>query len=404
MDVALQRLLYAVEIKFGRPILDKGDCVALSNDIFNQTSQLVNYNTLRRLFGLAKQVRPRQSTLEILATYTGYESWNSLRNSSTRTREEEMLAVYHYFKSDDNTFAEKYASTLLRAEKGPKEMIAVALLFGNLLLEKQYDIVTKLLKNDYWRPFADNVINDATHVSFTSFVAPYFLAVTDEVLIKKWITDTYYAHIFLNFHVDLGDLDGNFGRHIRQLAIYGAEDERRFAHSLLAYQAALTNDHTSFLFHVDTLAALPEPNFTLHPPLLARIRLIHVLADQLADHHFVLSQASLSKLAAAARTASMGILYTHDTTSFLILTEQWEALHYWLQNALTTKIINQTNSRQEAYQLYAIGQAIVAIMHNDKRKYRQWMDISEGCITFLSHDSIVRRCTKKAQQYAAERW
>lgn len=404
MEIALQRLLHAVEIKFGRPILSKGDCVALSDDIFNKTNQLVNYNTIRRLFGLAKPVKPRQSTLEILATYTGYESWHSLRHSSNSTREEEMLAVYHYFRSDDKSFAEKYVSSILRSEKGPKDMIAVALLFGNLLLEKQYDVVTRLLKNDYWRPFADNSINDATHVSFTSFVAPYFLTITDEALIKEWITDTYYAHIFLNFHVDVGDLDGNFGRQIQLLAIHGAEAEQRFAHSLLAYQAALANNQSAFLHHADALANIPEPQFILHPPLLARIRLIRALADQLADDGFTLTQANINQLATGARSSTIPLLYTHDTTSFLILTEQWETLQYWLQNAHTTKYNKETNSRHESYQLYAIAQAILAAMRNDIRKYRQWMDISEGCITFLSHDSIVRRCTEKAQQFAAERW
>ena len=65
----------AVEKKYGSRILDRGDCENLSIVIYSEVGQNVSYNTLRRIFGLAKAVTIRRGTLDLLSLYIGYQSY-----------------------------------------------------------------------------------------------------------------------------------------------------------------------------------------------------------------------------------------------------------------------------------------------------------------------------------------
>ena len=68
-----------VEAKFGRELKYSADCKDLSNEIYNDTKHMLSRSTLERLFGLvAKDVVPRPSTLDILAEYMGYPSYQHL--------------------------------------------------------------------------------------------------------------------------------------------------------------------------------------------------------------------------------------------------------------------------------------------------------------------------------------
>ena len=65
----------AIEKKFGAKILTRGDCEKLAQVIFEQTGNGINYNTLRRIYGLAPPVKVRIDTLNTLSVYVGYRSY-----------------------------------------------------------------------------------------------------------------------------------------------------------------------------------------------------------------------------------------------------------------------------------------------------------------------------------------
>ena len=68
-----------VIFKAGRDIKNRADCEYLSQMIEVETGECLNYNTLRRFFGIdPKKVKPRLATLNILSRYLGYHSYNHL--------------------------------------------------------------------------------------------------------------------------------------------------------------------------------------------------------------------------------------------------------------------------------------------------------------------------------------
>ena len=61
----VQNLLIEVSKVSGIEIHTRGDCELLSALILEETDQLVSYNTLRRLFGLAPSSKPRKQLIHL---------------------------------------------------------------------------------------------------------------------------------------------------------------------------------------------------------------------------------------------------------------------------------------------------------------------------------------------------
>lgn len=73
-----------IEQKFGSPIRYPKDCDSLANSISKECRCKISGSTLKRLFGLIKGTeKPRLWTLDLLANYLKYKSWEELMNHLT---------------------------------------------------------------------------------------------------------------------------------------------------------------------------------------------------------------------------------------------------------------------------------------------------------------------------------
>ena len=80
MDIALLQLLRQVEIVAGFKILTPRDFDNLSVSIMDVTKQMLNAQTLKRIWGyLRNNHQPRVATLDILAQYAGYVDWETFK-------------------------------------------------------------------------------------------------------------------------------------------------------------------------------------------------------------------------------------------------------------------------------------------------------------------------------------
>jgi hypothetical protein len=68
-----------LENKIGKHIRYPSDCEALAIDIALETKQAIGVSTLKRMFGfVSDRCEPRTSTLDIIALYLGFNSYNEL--------------------------------------------------------------------------------------------------------------------------------------------------------------------------------------------------------------------------------------------------------------------------------------------------------------------------------------
>lgn len=71
----IEALKEAVLEKSGIQMQGRGDCHFLSDLILGQTNEFISYNTLRRMYGFAPEVKPRTKTLDVLAQFCGYPNF-----------------------------------------------------------------------------------------------------------------------------------------------------------------------------------------------------------------------------------------------------------------------------------------------------------------------------------------
>lgn len=72
----IEQLLENIVQTFGQPITNTNDCKSLSDEISQKTKKYLSYNSIRRVFRLIESSHvPRNSTLDILAEYIGYQNF-----------------------------------------------------------------------------------------------------------------------------------------------------------------------------------------------------------------------------------------------------------------------------------------------------------------------------------------
>ena len=71
-----QKVIDKLGETLGNPIRYTSDCERLSADISKRLNEIIGVTTLKRLFGFARDVNtPRPITLDILARYAGFDSY-----------------------------------------------------------------------------------------------------------------------------------------------------------------------------------------------------------------------------------------------------------------------------------------------------------------------------------------
>lgn len=72
-----------IEVALGRNIKTTKDFEFLRQLIYNRLHEVIGHNTLKRIWGIVDDnVKPRTSTLDILAKFLGYKDWNSYSSGS----------------------------------------------------------------------------------------------------------------------------------------------------------------------------------------------------------------------------------------------------------------------------------------------------------------------------------
>jgi hypothetical protein len=120
----------------GKNIKTSGDCLLLSNDIFNKISFKVNSNTLRRFFGLVKSNHsPSLTTLDILSKYCGFNSFDQFLKLKNKkyiidTNNHYADSILNYLvsifretpvkESEDKTFSCVVKETITFIERHPE--------------------------------------------------------------------------------------------------------------------------------------------------------------------------------------------------------------------------------------------------------------------------------------------
>lgn len=141
----------AIEKKFGTKILNRGDCEKLAQVIFEQTGNGINYNTLRRIYGLAPPVKVRIDTLNTLSVYVGYGSYYQFRKESPyEISWAASLEIYeHLFSSNQESLLALIKDNMLKNEDYLLPLINIT---REYIIDHRIDELVRLFNSDFLNP------------------------------------------------------------------------------------------------------------------------------------------------------------------------------------------------------------------------------------------------------------
>lgn len=269
------------EMKIGLKLKNLGDCKFLSHSVFDILNTDLNYNTIRRLWGLAPYVKPRITTLDILSQFVGFNNFSHftntyLYNKELKTQDKIYILIY---KDDQNELFSFIKKNKRTSTDFPNLIIRLS---RELVYAKDFDLLNQLF-----------LLKELQYDSF-SYTEALYIGNSVGLLIRKnpfqhtnlQNNTNFIRLVYLTF-VDYSSLTGYYGDW-STLIIKQTQpvDVVYFCKAITQWKNFLVNKPIKDTF--DNSSQLQS----LHPILLGRILSVRILAnnyeaiDLLLDPYF----------------------------------------------------------------------------------------------------------------------
>lgn len=267
----IDELKFQLQRTFGRKIEDRGDCEALVQDIYEKTGAVLSYNTLRRIFGLAEYRKPRESTLDQLASYCGFRSYldfcQRFSDVDTWPSWEKLYVVL-----SKNNVKELIEMLRFRKLRNDQFTISFTIVVRELLYRKDLDSLLNLFRDPTFQ-FANLPYDEVAQMGV--LVGLYFRNFDDIELEKELLQEPNFRDLVFKIFVDYGRLDLKYGQWVNYLSgLKGIDSETdTFIKCLAIWRKMLTNESVDQV-QISEIAPLSNKQ---HPILFGRIFGIRLL-------------------------------------------------------------------------------------------------------------------------------
>ncbi|MDB4027755.1 hypothetical protein N9459_01040 [Flavobacteriaceae bacterium] len=272
-----KNLIKAVEKKFGFKILNRGDCEKLSEVIHEQIDKNINYNTLRRIYGLAKPVKTRKDTLDVLSQYVGYISYYHYVNEAPY--EISWESRLHLYELKDNKDTKALLLFLERkAQRAEDIVLPIINLIREFLLAKRIRELNILFASDVLK---NNIVtyNQKLIIGNSAGILLRSIKLSKQEINLLCKTPFFRATIFEIF-VDYSFLNGYYAVFLKYFSEKKDYKNKLFVKCLLNLKSFLNNEKIKDIQIGDT--QLME----LHPILIGRYFSNFLLAEKKEAHFF----------------------------------------------------------------------------------------------------------------------
>jgi hypothetical protein len=254
-----------VEKTFGREISNRGDCELLVDDIYQRTGLVISYNTLRRLFAIIPYRKPRESTLDALATYVGFRSFQDFTNRFT---EVDSWPIWEHLFVILSDAVPKELVELLRMRKKQQQQFTLSFTIVIRELINRRDIDTlRLVFRDPMFQFSALPYDEVAQIGV--LVGLHFRIVNDADFEQDLLKEPNFRDLVFKIFVDYTKLNEKYGQWVQFISqIEGLDEETmHFVRCLEVWKSALNHGHLA----KSEVATLPVLNPKLHPILFGRI-------------------------------------------------------------------------------------------------------------------------------------
>jgi hypothetical protein len=261
----VDELKLELEKTFNRKITDRGSCEALAQDVYEKTGAILSYNTLRRMFGLAEYRKPRISTLDQLAVYCGFKSYNDF---TQRFTEVDTWPTWEnlYVCLSFNDHSSLVEMLLFRKRRNDHFTISFTIVVRELLYRKDLAGLREIFQEPAFQ-FEQLPYDQVAQIGV--LIGLHFRNFNDLELEQQLLQMPNFRDLVLKIFVDYGSISGKYGAWITYLSKQVKLDKETttFISCLEAWRCLLMQE----MIPDAILQAIPALSFKQHPILFGRI-------------------------------------------------------------------------------------------------------------------------------------
>lgn len=341
-----------IESKLGRQIERRGDCQFLSDRINEELNAFLSYNTIRRVFGVENgcEIKPRISTLNILAQFVGYKSFELFKNNADWSRKwSTQLRVNGWIDRMDDQ--EIISELTLARHRNDDFSMSLVIILRELFLLGNIKLIDKIFKNPNFK---------LDHLTYSELL---FLANGVGSILRKIKIDNaglgtllnnkkFTEYVILSF-VDYSSLEGYYGQIsilLRDSSIKITNNQKLFFQAISSLKALLKGRQ------IEDLNYELIKKESLHPILVSRLASIQIAFHIQNSESYDCILEDINGRITKLKVNKVDYLYELQTIS--LLTKDFSLMR-WICSACNLQIEEEYHISHEQY--FFIVQLIFAI-------------------------------------------
>ena len=279
MEVKLKEI---TEKKIGFKIKSLNDSKRLSEIIANEIDLEISYNTIRRFFGVVKNVKASNYTLDIVSKFNGFDNYTDFivnyRLSNKWKQEFEITKIIH--KNEDDKLLEYIENKLNQTRSFNLKLIQI---IRELLLVGNFNLVRAIFEIDKMN--AKNFNYDDTVLIGMSIGHVIHLIDIKNEEFQELILNENFQDLVITIFVDYGNLKTYYSKIIE---IIHANSSRK---NILEFSKGILNLNIYFNKKLNNSFYSLKIEEDFHPILKSRIFAQYLLTDdndiihKLANYH-----------------------------------------------------------------------------------------------------------------------
>ena len=279
MEVKLKEI---TEKKIGFKIKSLNDSKRLSEIIANEIDLEISYNTIRRFFGVVKNVKASNYTLDIMSKFNGFDNYTDFivnyRLSNKWKQEFEITKIIH--KNEDDKLLEYIENKLNQTRSFNLKLIQI---IRELLLVGNFNLVRAIFEIDKMN--AKNFNYDDTVLIGMSIGHVIHLIDIKNKEFNELILNENFQDLVITIFVDYGNLKTYYSKIIE---IIHANSSRK---NILEFSKGILNLNIYFNKKLNNSFYSLKIEEDFHPILKSRIFAQYLLTDdndiihKLANYH-----------------------------------------------------------------------------------------------------------------------
>jgi hypothetical protein len=263
-----------IEKKIKRKIKTRGDCEYLSERIHIELNRDLSYNTIRRTFGvqLDCNIKPRNSTLDILSQFIEYDSFDSYQRENTWRKEWSLqIQICGWInRMDGDELIFELNSSWIKNEKFTIIFVSV---LRELFLLRKFELAENLIREA-------NINLESLSYSELLYIGNGVgsilpkIKIEEQDLVRLLKNNFFVEYIFLLF-VDYSSLSGYYGLLyflIKRHKIELRKEQVLFFQAIEKFRKLLTNQK------IELINFQSINKESLHPILIGRLASIEIAA------------------------------------------------------------------------------------------------------------------------------